>query len=398
MLITLFLIIYTALNLFIAYEIHTWLKSFSHHFQRKDVKAVLIIIYTFLGLMTVIAFVLPSGTYIKKLMSRMANYYEGILINTLLTILIAFIIGFILKLTKAVGKDFFKEKKNKRICGTICAIIIVIWSAYGFINAHYIRTSEYSITVDKPGDNMKIVLAADLHLGYSIGYRETEQMAEKINAQNPDLVCIAGDIFDNDYDALDNPERIKAALKSIKSTYGVYACWGNHDISDKLLGGFTVNPGGIKKHDERMTKLLEDAGVKLLADELEEVDGKFTVIGRLDYHKPGTDSSKRKAIDEFDFDKTKPVILIDHEPKELQEIADAGVDIDLCGHTHNGQIFPGTLTINLFWENAAGYLKKPGRDGNEMHNFVTEGVGVYGPFMRTGCKAEIMSINAEFTK
>ena len=92
-------------------------------------------------------------------------------------------------------------------------------------------------------------------------------------------------------------------------------------------------------------------------------------------------------------DSSKPIIVIDHEPKELQELSDAGVDLDLSGHTHDGQMFPGNLTIKLMWENACGYLKK----GN-MHSIVTSGVGVFGPKMRVGTKNEVCNITVTFDK
>lgn len=87
----------------------------------------------------------------------------------------------------------------------------------------------------------------------------------------------------------------------------------------------------------------------------------------------------------------KPVIVIDHEPKELQELADAGVDVDLCGHTHDGQMFPVNLITVLMWENSYGYLKK-----DHMHTIVTSGVGLFGPNMRVGTIAEICPITVHF--
>ncbi len=90
-------------------------------------------------------------------------------------------------------------------------------------------------------------------------------------------------------------------------------------------------------------------------------------------------------------DLSLPVLVIDHEPGELQELADAGVDADLCGHTHDGQLFPGNLTIKLMWENACGYLKK-----GDMHSIVTSGVGLFGPNMRVGTKSEICDIMMHF--
>ena len=88
---------------------------------------------------------------------------------------------------------------------------------------------------------------------------------------------------------------------------------------------------------------------------------------------------------------TKPVIVLEHEPVEMEELAETGVDMQLCGHTHDGQLWPGTITINLFWENPCGYLKK----GN-MHSIVTSGIGVYGPAMRVGSRSEVCEINVDF--
>lgn len=221
-----------------------------------------------------------------------------------------------------------------------------------------------------------------------------EQMVEKINSQNPDLVCIAGDIFDNDYDALYEPEKLIEIFKSIDSKYGVYACYGNHDISEKILGGFTFRTGKTRTQDDRMEEFLSKAGINLLTDKSVLVDDAFYIVGRRDYEKPGIEG-ERKSIAELteNLDKSKPIIVIDNEPKELQEKADSGVDIDLGGHTHNGQMFPGNLTIKLLWENPAGCIKK-----DDMYSIVTSGVGVWGPNMRVGTDSEIVSIDVQFSK
>lgn len=90
-------------------------------------------------------------------------------------------------------------------------------------------------------------------------------------------------------------------------------------------------------------------------------------------------------------DKSKPIIILDHEPKELEELSSAGVDMDLCGHTHDGQMFPGNILVAMMWENSCGYLNVDG-----MHNIVTSGVGVFYPDMRVGTKAEICPITVNF--
>ena len=217
---------------------------------------------------------------------------------------------------------------------------------------------------------------------------------DRINELNPDIVVLAGDIFDNEYEALEDPGRLISILKGLKSTYGTYACYGNHDIEEKILAGFTFgNKKDKKDSDVRMDAFLEKAGITLLRDEGLLVDDSFYLYGRPDMHRPGRGIQKRKTPEEITegMDKRLPIIVIDHEPAELDELAAAGVDVDLCGHTHNGQTFPGNLTIRLMWENAYGYLQK-----GQMHNIVTSGVGVFGPYIRVGTKAEICAVRVKF--
>lgn len=93
-------------------------------------------------------------------------------------------------------------------------------------------------------DSLKIVLLADIHFGYSIGEKHAGLLVKKINAEDPDLICIAGDIFDNEYEGIKNPKKTAAILRSLKSRYGVYACWGNHDLSEPILAGL---PSAMQK-------------------------------------------------------------------------------------------------------------------------------------------------------
>ena len=281
--------------------------------------------------------------------------------------------------------------------GGIATLAVVGGSVYGGIHAHQIYTTPYQVTVEKScsgREQLNIVLISDLHLGYSIGSADMERMVEKINQMDADLICIAGDIFDNEYAALDDPQRIQQLLGSMKSVYGTYACWGNHDISERLLGGFSTHSARDNYRDSRMEELLTGAGITLLEDETVLIDDAFYLAGRLDRQKPLTEDGGRLSPQELleNLDHTKPIIVMDHQPKELQELADAGADLDLCGHTHDGQMFPGNLTVHLFWENACGYLQK-----GQMHNIVTSGVGVWGPAMRVGTKSEICKITVQFT-
>ena len=300
------------------------------------------------------------------------------------------------KRTSFRGKDFLFSRKGFLCVGSLCIAAVIMFSAAGIYGASNIRTTEYNITVNKSGgklESLHIALVADLHLGYSTGCTQMKKMTDIINDMHPDIVLIAGDIFDNEYEALDAPKKLSRILSGIRSRYGVFACYGNHDIQERILAGFTFGRSEEKKSDPRMDEFLKLSDITLLQDEGVVIDDSFYLYGRPDRRKPGGNIKNRKTPDEITAkaDISKPVIVIDHEPAELQELADAGVDIDLCGHTHDGQIFPGNLTINLFWENACGYMRK----GN-MHNIVTSGTGVFGPAMRVGTRSEVCDITVDF--
>ena len=98
-------------------------------------------------------------------------------------------------------------------------------------------TSSYEVEVAKEFEDktMTVVLAADMHLGYSIGEWHMRQMVDRINEMDADVVCFAGDIFDNEFDSVKNPDKVEEILRGIKSKYGVYACYGNHDLDEPCL-------------------------------------------------------------------------------------------------------------------------------------------------------------------
>ena len=123
------------------------------------------------------------------------------------------------------------------------------------------------------------------------------------------------------------------------------------------------------------------------------IDDSFYIAGRMDASKPGDGSSRRMSPESIlsGLDQDKPIIVLEHQPRQLDRLAESGADLQLCGHTHDGQTFPGNLVIRLFWENPCGYLLKDG-----LHSIVTSGVGVWGPAMRLGTKSEVCQITVHF--
>lgn len=372
-----------------------WLGACHDIFKRKGAKIAVAAVVLLAASSLPAGFFMPVNRF-GRLVNSIANLWFGVFACLLLVLILSDVVGLIIKKAGKGRRKQAGERKFTAIYGGICLSIIAVICVYGAVNARIVRVTPYEVTIPKDGgalDDLNIVLAADLHLGYNIGCAQMEAMVEKINASNPDLVVIAGDIFDNNYDALEDDQELIRILGSIESTYGVYACYGNHDVAEPILAGFTFPSEHKKQSDERMDKFLEAAGITLLQDEGVLIENSFYLFGRADAQRPGRGIEVRVTPEEItkNMDLSKPVIVIDHEPGELEELSEAGVDLDLSGHTHDGQIFPANLLMKFLWENPCGYLQK----GN-MHSIVTSGVGLFGPDMRVGTKAEICQIHVNF--
>lgn len=385
---------YLGVSSYMMFRFFYWMKHCTHRFNRLRFKVPFAVVYLFMALSPVIAFLLPKSA-VAIVIRRISTYWIGIMLYSLLYVVLFDLLRLIAKHTKLKNTLLFSRGSVISI-GSVVVACAVATCLYGIFNARNIKVNEYSVTVNKScgsDKHLKAVLVADLHMGYAIGVDHITNMVKKINEQNADIVIIAGDIFDNSYDGMDDPEGIKAQLKSIKSKYGVYAVYGNHDIDEKILMGFTFDWGGKQLNSEKMTNFIKECDIKLINDESVLINDEFYLVGRRDTDKPGTEDGTRAEISELtkDLDKTKPIFVLSHEPDELQKTADAGADIDFSGHTHDGQLFPGNLTIGLFWENPCGMIKK-----DNMYSIVTSGVGVYGTFMRVGTDAEICSVDIDF--
>jgi predicted MPP superfamily phosphohydrolase len=385
---------YLGVSSYMMFRFFYWMKHCNHRFNWLRFKVPFAVVYLFMALSPVIAFLLPKSA-VAIVIRRISTYWIGIMLYSLLYVVLFDLLRLIAKHTKLKNTLLFSHGSVISI-GSVVVACAVATCLYGIFNARNIKVNEYSVTVNKScgsDKHLKAVLVADLHMGYAIGVDHITNMVEKINEQDADIVIIAGDIFDNSYDGMDDPEGIKAQLKSIKSKYGVYAVYGNHDIDEKILMGFTFDWGGKQLNSEKMTNFIKECDIKLINDESVLINDEFYLVGRRDTDKPGTEDGTRAEISELtkDLDKTKPIFVLSHEPDELQKTADAGADIDFSGHTHDGQLFPGNLTIGLFWENPCGMIKK-----DNMYSIVTSGVGVYGTFMRVGTDAEICSVDIDF--
>ena len=390
--------IYILLNIYVLRWGYLWIGNCHHLFQSRIFRIILTVIYTLIALTPLTGFLIRKPAFLHRILKITSNYFLGIFMYILMVLFSIDIVRLILKY--AVHASWIQSRIVFAAVGACCICIVIIISFLGIYHAKHIKVTPYKITVDKSApdmDSLQIVLLADTHFGYNSGAVHAQEIVDKINEQQPDLVCIAGDIFDNEYDAVREPEKISEILRTIRSKYGVYACWGNHDLNEPILAGFTFKhkkEDSKQLKDPRMKLFLQNSNIQLLEDEAVLIDNSFYVVGRKDASLIEKIEEKRKTPAQLTqkLDKDKTIIVIDHQPKELQDIADAGVDLDLCGHTHDGQTFPGNFTVKFLWENPCGYLQK-----GSMHNIVTSGSGVWGPAMRVGTDSEICTINLIFS-
>jgi predicted MPP superfamily phosphohydrolase len=199
-----------------------------------------------------------------------------------------------------------------------------------------------------------------------------KKFTAKINSLHPDILLIPGDIVEGHRDDGDMTE-FERMFRQIKSKYGVYASPGNHE-----------SHGRNNKLD-----FFANAGINLLTDTFVVIDNSFCLVGRNDRR-----SRNRKPIHELldNIPGHLPLIVLDHRPTEIEQVSKHDVDIQLSGHTHNGQLFPFNYITESVYELSWGYKKI-----RNTHFFVTSGIQVWGPPVRTAGNSEIMVINVDFT-
>lgn len=232
-----------------------------------------------------------------------------------------------------------------------------------------------NLSVANPAQNkmVKIVAASDIHLGVTIDKSLLKQYVQLINEQKPDIVLLAGDVSDRSMIPIIN-QLMYEELQQIKAPLGVFAINGNHEH-------YAESPNATADY-------LQKSGIIFLRDEVALVDSSFYVVGRDD-----KTNKNRKNLKELvkELDASIPKILLDHQPYHLEEAEQNGIDLQLSGHTHNGQFFPGTLFVKRMYELGYGYLKK-----GKTHYYVSSGLGIWGPQFRIGTQSEIVVINLKY--
>lgn len=258
-------------------------------------------------------------------------------------------------------------------------VTVMLYGNYRFKNP---AISQLHLSVNKkaPGiKSLKVVMVSDVHVGLLIGKGMLHKYVDLIMDQKPDMVVLVGDIIDYDLASV-KEQHLENEFRRLKAPYGVYASTGNHEyieIKDE-------------KKDEKINWLNDVANLTVLRDSAVKVSDAFYLVGREDDR-----NEERKPLASLltGIVKSRPVIVLNHEPHDLDEEADNGADIALYGHTHNGQLFPYNIVLRALYEVVYGYEKK----GN-THVYVSSGLGLAGPQYRIGTLSEIVVLNIDFKK
>jgi predicted MPP superfamily phosphohydrolase len=258
--------------------------------------------------------------------------------------------------------------------------IVLITVLTGYLNARNPKITQLNLKIDKVVQGKKslhMVFASDIHLGTVIRKERLQNIVKQINQLKPDIIVFGGDVVDEDIAPVIR-QNLGEELLQLKAPLGVYTVTGNHEY----IGG--VEPA---------VRYLSEHGLQFLRDTAILIDGSFYLAGREDRDKARFTGKPRKEIHDIlsGVDQNLPIIMIDHQPFHLDKVVAEGVDFQLSGHTHHGQLWPFGYVTSKIYELSHGYKKK-----ENTHFYVSNGLGTWGPPVRTGNRPEIVDIFIEF--
>jgi predicted MPP superfamily phosphohydrolase len=346
------------------------------------------LIYLFIFSFFALAY--PLGSFIQKLSPSVisdtlllaGSFWLGMIYYLFLFILLIDILRIIDKYKPFLPLTL---KRSPLLVATTVFLITTCLITYGAWNARHPVTLNYEITIPKPAgassvETLQVVMVSDIHLGQIIDNRRLKKIVNRINQLEPDIVLIPGDIIDHKVDVLLNQHMIET-FRKLRPKLGTYAVLGNHEYFDQKT--------------ELAIEYLEQGNIHILRDQWTLVDNSFYVVGRDDLSKKRYTGMDRQSLETVmaGIDHTLPIILLDHQPTNLQDAVTQGVDLQLSGHTHLGQLFPNSLITRKLYEVDWGYIQK-----DNLQAIVSCGIGTWGPPIRIGNSPEIINLTIHFTK
>jgi predicted MPP superfamily phosphohydrolase len=273
-----------------------------------------------------------------------------------------------------LGSRLFAFPLNGRFIASSFFGVAFVTGIYGIVNARSIRVKRISVKLPNLSTSWRgrvAALVSDAHLGHVNGSRFMRRIVATLSRLSPDIVFITGDLYDG---SKVDPDEVVAPWKKLSAKFGAYFATGNHEeFSDST----------------KYLDAIKGSGIGVLENDKITING-MQIVGVND--RDSADPHRfRSILEQVDLDRNRTSILLTHSPRQMEIAEDAGISLQLSGHTHGGQIFPFTwFTTRIFGEFTYG-LKRFG----ELMVYTSSGAGTWGPPMRVGTSPEIVLIRFE---
>lgn len=302
---------------------------------------------------------LHRGNPVLTFLATIGYVLAGFLIYFIFAIVILYVIKWIIQ--KLMKKKSVLYDTKMLLLSIFTSIVVCI---VGIVCAVFPNETTLNFDIGLKQD-LKIVAFSDLHYGSTGSMLSFDRMVQITHNEQPDLVFLVGDVFDNRVEKLDHDEFV-SYMNRIEAKYGVYAITGNHEFISNSL--------------DEIIQFYEGTKVKLLLDEEVTILNELRLIGRVDYR-----IANRKRLEKIASDRDLPLIVLDHQPQAYRDAYDQKAFLQLSGHTHNGQIFPGNVFLHFY--NLIEY-NAPSNGEHTFNDFtlgITKGYGTWGfPYRLTG--------------
>lgn len=327
-------------------------------------------IYNYNFFLSLVLAFFSGGFMVMLLVER---YYTSTLVRffyLLTSIWMGFFVYIFLASVIFIVTSFFFNISN--FIGILLLVIAVIISLYGISHGNKIYVKRIDVSIPNIGEQWKgkkAVWMSDLHLGPINGKKFAEKITQISNSLSPDFVFIGGDLYDGSHKP--DPYEIAKPLKNLTSRLGVFFVTGNHEE----FGNPSIFLSSVQK-----------LGMVILNNSMVNING-LQIVG-VDYLSAANKKRFKSILENLKINKNIPSILLKHEPKDLKIAEDAGISLQISGHTHNGQQWPFNYLTKLMYKGYSYGLKKHG----SMFVYVSSGVGGWGPPIRVGSDYEIVEI------
>ncbi|MEN6350164.1 MAG: metallophosphoesterase [Syntrophomonas sp.] len=292
----------------------------------------------------------------------------------------AFFILFIIDILRLLDRWFGFIPEYVKQCPAKTGLVVILLLAgllvYGSWNALNPVFTSYEVNIPKSAGGVRqihAIMISDLHLGRIVNNERLTALVKQIDRRNPDIIFIAGDLIDGDIEPFVQ-QNMKATLRGLKPKLGTYMVLGNHD-----------------EYGKEAIPYFRNAGITVLSGQYKLIGNSFYLVGRNfgGYH--NTVASPALADIMAGINKQLPIIFLNHSPTDFEEARINGVDLQLSGHTHQGQLFPNNFITRAMYEIDWGYLRK----GN-LQVIVSTGFGTWGPPIRIGNTPEVVDLTINF--